>query len=58
MSHDLVVLFEHTEWQKPLFSALERRHVDFGTFDLKRGCFDPDRIPEAPIYFNQASPSA
>src|SRR4051794_12095211 len=58
MSHDLVVLFEHPEWQKPLFSALERRRVDFGTFDLKRGCFDPDRIPEAPIYFNQASPSA
>lgn len=58
MSHDLVVLFEHPEWQKPMFSALERRRVDFGTFDLKRGCFDPDRIPEAPIYFNQASPSA
>jgi hypothetical protein len=58
MSHDLVVLFEHPEWQKPLFSTLERRHVDFGTFDLKRGCFDPDGIPEAPVYFNQASPSA
>ncbi len=58
MSHDLIVLFEHPEWQKPLFSALERRRVDFGKFDLKRGCFDPDRIPEAPIYFNQASPSA
>jgi hypothetical protein len=43
MSRDLVVLFEHPEWQKPLFSALERRRVDFGTFDLKRGCFDPDR---------------
>ena len=58
MSHDLVVLFEHPEWQKPLFSALERRGVRFGTFDLKRGCFDPDRVPEAPLYFNQASPSA
>jgi hypothetical protein len=58
MSHDLVVLFEHPDWQKPMFSALERRRVDFRTFDLKRGCFDPDCIPEAPIYFNQASPSA
>ncbi|HEV2200199.1 MAG TPA: hypothetical protein VGR73_10280 [Bryobacteraceae bacterium] len=58
MSRDLVVLFEHSEWQKPLFSALERFQVRFGVFDLKRGAFDPDRVPEAPLYFNQASPSA
>jgi len=58
MSYDLVVLFEHPEWQKPLFSALERRRVRFETFDLKRASFDPDRVPEAPLYFNQASPSA
>src|SRR5205823_7964451 len=24
----------------------------------KRGAFDPDAVPEAPLYFNQASPSA
>src|SRR3984885_11452369 len=58
MRLDLVVLYEHPEWQKPLFEALDRRGVPFGTFDLKRGCFDPDRVPEAPLYFNQASPSA
>ena len=58
MSHDLVVLFEHPEWQKPLFSALENRAVPFGVFDLKSGAFDPDTIPAAPLYFNQASPSA
>jgi hypothetical protein len=58
MRYDLVVLFEHPEWQKPLFSALERRGVNFGKLDLKRASFDPDRKPEAPLYFNQASPSA
>src|SRR5437588_5777243 len=58
MSQDLIVLFEHPEWQKPLFSALERRGVRFERFDLKRGAFDPDNIPDAPLYFNQASPSA
>ncbi len=58
MAHDLVILFEHPEWQKPLFAALRHRGVQFGIFDLKRGCFDPDRVPEAPLYFNQASPSA
>lgn len=58
MRHDLVVLFEHPEWQKPLFSVLERRKVRLGRFDLKKGAFDPDSVPEAPLYFNQASPSA
>lgn len=58
LPHDLVILYEHPEWQKPLFSALDRRGVDYLAFDLKRGCFDPDNIPDAPLYFNQASPSA
>jgi glutathione synthase/RimK-type ligase-like ATP-grasp enzyme len=55
---DLVVLYEHPEWKKPLFSALRRRGIRYGAFDLKRGCFDPDAVPAAPLYFNQASPSA
>src|SRR5437667_12298378 len=58
MKHELVVLFEHPEWQKPLFTALERRGIRYGRFDLKQAAFDPDRAPEAPLYFNQASPSA
>jgi glutathione synthase/RimK-type ligase-like ATP-grasp enzyme len=58
MAHDLVVLFEHPEWQKPLFAALERRGVDFAPYDLKQGAFDPEDVPAARLYFNQASPSA
>jgi glutathione synthase/RimK-type ligase-like ATP-grasp enzyme len=58
MTHDLVVLFEHPEWQKPLFEALERHGVRFGKYDLKRASFDPAAVPDAPLYFNQASPSA
>ena len=58
MTPDLVVLYEHPEWQKPLFSALERRAVHFESFDLKQAAFDPDQVPQASLYFNQASPSA
>jgi glutathione synthase/RimK-type ligase-like ATP-grasp enzyme len=58
MQHDLVVLFEHPEWQKPLWSALERRGLRYAAFDLKRAAFDPDAVPQAKLYFNQASPSA
>ncbi|MBS1826495.1 MAG: hypothetical protein JST93_14350 [Acidobacteria bacterium] len=58
MGLDVVVLFEHPEWQKPLWAALEQRGVDFAAIDLKRAAFDPDAMPAAPLYFNQASPSA
>jgi glutathione synthase/RimK-type ligase-like ATP-grasp enzyme len=58
MGHDLVVLYEHPEWHKPLFTVLDRRSVNYAKFDLKRAAFNPDSVPEAPLYFNQASPSA
>lgn len=58
MGCNLVVLFEHPEWQKPLWAALEKRGLDYRPFDLKRAAFDPDAVPAAPLYFNQASPSA
>jgi glutathione synthase/RimK-type ligase-like ATP-grasp enzyme len=54
----LAVLFEHPEWQKPLFKALERRGVDYVAVDLKQAAFSDADAPLAPLYFNQASPSA
>jgi len=57
-SVDLVVIHEHPEWQKPLFSALDRRGLRWAPFDLKRAAFAPEAVPEAKVYFNQASPSA
>jgi hypothetical protein len=58
MDCNLVVLFEHPEWQKPLWAALDRSGLDYRAFDLKRAAFHPDATPAAPLYFNQASPSA
>ncbi len=55
---ELVVLFEHPEWQKPLFGALADHGVRYRTLDLKAAAFDPDAVPDACLYFNQASPSA
>lgn len=57
-AHDLIVLHEHPEWQKPLFAALTRRGVSFAPFDVTRAAFTNDDRPAAPLYFNQASPSA
>src|SRR5580765_7521010 len=58
MPHSLAILFEHPEWQKPLFAALDRRGVPYTGVDLKRAAFDPEAVPAAKLYFNQASPSA
>jgi len=55
---DVLVLFEHPEWQKPLFAALERRRVRFSALDLKEAAFEPGDPVPARLVFNQASPSA
>jgi glutathione synthase/RimK-type ligase-like ATP-grasp enzyme len=57
-SNDLVVLYEHPEWQKPLFAALERRGIAYTPYDLKHAAFSNVESPRARLYFNQASPSA
>ncbi len=55
---DLAVLYEHPEWQMPLFRALERRGIRHAAVDLKQAAFSDTDEPVAPLYFNQASPSA
>jgi len=57
-SPDLIVLHEHPEWQKPLFAALARRGVAYEPFDVTLAAFSNSDRPRAPLYFNQASPSA
>ncbi len=55
---DLLVVYEHPEWQKPLFAALEKHGLTFTTLDLKQAAFVPGDPAPAPVVFNQASPSA
>jgi glutathione synthase/RimK-type ligase-like ATP-grasp enzyme len=55
---DLVVLYEHPEWQKPLFAALEGRGVKYAGFNVASAAFSNLDVPAAQLYFNQASPSA
>ena len=54
----IIVLYEHPEWQKPLFAALERRGVAFASFNVATAAFSNHDAPTAQLYFNQASPSA
>jgi glutathione synthase/RimK-type ligase-like ATP-grasp enzyme len=55
---DLAVLYEHPSWQEPLFQALKERGLDYAAVDLKSATLSDRDRPEAPLYLNQASPSA
>ncbi|MGI9241888.1 MAG: ATP-grasp domain-containing protein [Verrucomicrobiales bacterium] len=55
---DLAILFENEAWQQPLFDVLDRRGVSYAKYDLKSAAFGAHDLPEAELYFNQASPSA
>ena len=55
----LAVLFEHTEWFKPLFAELNRRGVPFIELDASRLSFDPaQRSIDSSLVLNRMSPSA
>lgn len=58
MSRKIGILYEHPEWQKPLFAALDRHGIPYEAIDLKQGAFGPTHLPACHLYFNQASPSA
>jgi glutathione synthase/RimK-type ligase-like ATP-grasp enzyme len=41
MTADLAILYEHPEWFKPLFAALDRRGIDYDAIHLADHRFDP-----------------
>ena len=56
---DLLVLYEHPEWFKPLWAALDRRGIAYDAVRLEDHIFDPaDRSPPAPVVFNRLAMSA
>lgn len=56
----IAVLYEHPEWFRPLFAALERRGIAFTELDASALRFDPQDDAPLPwrLAFNRASPSA
>jgi hypothetical protein len=55
---DLAILYEHPEWFRPLFAALDRRGVAYDAF-TPDGAWDPaERQPPAPLVFNRIAMSS
>jgi hypothetical protein len=54
----LAIYYEHPDWFRPLFSALERRGVPYVKIDAGAHIFAPDEHePPYHLVFNRASPS-
>jgi glutathione synthase/RimK-type ligase-like ATP-grasp enzyme len=55
---DLAILYEHPEWFKPLFAALDRRGVAYQAIRLTDHHFDPaDRSVPAPVVLSRVAMS-
>jgi hypothetical protein len=53
------ILYEHPEWFRPLFAALDRRGVEFEPIDMTSHRFDPtDDAGSHELVVNRMSPSA
>lgn len=55
----IAVFYEHPDWFRPLFEALDRRGVPWTPVDARSHSFDPaDGTPEWSLVFNRMSPSS
>ena len=56
---ELAILYEHPQWFRPLFAALERRGVDHLAIPIQDHVFDPgDPTIPAPVVFNRLAMSS
>jgi carbamoylphosphate synthase large subunit len=55
----LAIVYEHPEWFKPLFAALDRRGIDYKAFPFENHRFDlADRRAPAPVVFSRLAMSS
>lgn len=55
---DIAVLYEHPQWFRPLFAALDRRGTDFSAIRSDGFAFDPGRATVlASFVFNRIAMS-
>ncbi|MEJ7863410.1 MAG: hypothetical protein WKF90_17405 [Pyrinomonadaceae bacterium] len=56
----IAVYYEHPEWFRPLFAALERRGLPFEKIDVSRHAYNPDELfdEKFSLFFNRMSASA
>lgn len=58
MGKNIAVYYEHPDWFRPLFAALERRGLNYEKIDAANHFYDPAELENFPIFFNRMSASA
>jgi len=58
MSKGIGIYFEHPTWFEPLFSALDRRGLEYEKIDAATHSYDPEAAPVYDLLFNRMSASA
>ena len=58
MSKGIGIYFEHPTWFEPLFSALDRRGLEYEKIDAATHSYDPEASPVCDLLFNRMSASA
>ena len=58
MNKKIGIYYEHPEWFRPLFAALERAGLDYEKIDAASDFYDPAQIGKFPLVFNRMSASA
>ena len=59
MTQPLAILYEHPEWFRPLFAALDRHGIGYDAIPLGGHSFDPtSRALPAPLVFNRVAMSS
>ena len=58
MSKGIGIYFEHPTWFEPLFSALDRRGLEYEKIDAATHSYNPEAAPIYGLLFNRMSASA
>ena len=58
MSSTIGIFYEHPEWFRPLFAALDARGVSYEKIDAANHFYNPAELAKYPIFFNRMSASA
>ena len=58
MSKTIGIYYEHPEWFRPLFAALDRRGLAYEKIDAANHFYDPEDLGKYPLVFNRMSASA
>jgi glutathione synthase/RimK-type ligase-like ATP-grasp enzyme len=58
MSQTIGIFFEHPEWFRPLFAALDERGLPYEKIDAANHSYNPADVLKYPLFFNRMSASA